>query len=205
MKLFTNKIDTPEFKEVVAFLALFYFLPIILLAYRIIPIEANPTILVLMSLIMVAYAITKPIEGRELGLRKDNFGRSMFWSSLVTIAFIVVLFIIYKTGAIRPKYSETAIFYLFYVFLSAPLQEFVFRSLMFHELKIYFKKDWFRVLLSAVIFSFAHYMYRDLSVMLLTFAAGLLWGYVYLKKPNFWALAISHAIVGAVTIFLGFV
>lgn len=205
MKLFSTKTSTPEFKEIVAFLVLFYFLPILLLAYRVIPQEANHVILVLMSLITVAYASSKPISARQLGFRRDNLGSSLTWTILASSLFLVALYFIYKTRAIEPKYAETALFYVFYIFISAPLQEFVFRSLMFHELNLYFKKDWFKVVLSAVIFSFAHYTYRDPSVLFLTLVAGLVWGFIYLKRPNFWALAISHAVVGAATVFLGFV
>lgn len=205
MKLFTNKINKPEFKEIVAFLFLFYAVPILLLAYRIIPQGATHVILVLMSLITVAYALSKPISARQLGLRRDNLGPSFVWSGLASAFFLIALFVVYKTRAIVPKYGETALFYIFYVFVSAPLQEFVFRSLMLYELNTYFKKDWFKVGLSAIIFSFAHYVYRDPSVLVLTLIAGLVWGFIYLKRPNFWAMAVSHAIVGAATVFLGFV
>ena len=205
-KSIKNRTHSLEFQELIASLIFFYFFPILMLAYGVIPKEASHGILVAMSLIMVAYAISKPISLAELGFRKDNLRAALLYQGILTFVFIIALFAINRSGLIQPKYfEESAIFYLFYIFLSAPLQEFVFRSLMFRELNIFFKKDWFKVLLSAAIFSFAHYAYRDVSVLGLTFVAGLFWGFIYLKKPNFWAVAISHAIVGAVTVFLGYV
>jgi hypothetical protein len=195
-----------EFKEIIAFLVFFYAAPILLLAYNVIPREANHVILVGMSLIMVAYSISKPIASRELGLRRDNLKQALIWQGALTAVFVAALIIVSRFRVIEPKYyGESALFYLYYIFLSAPLQEFVFRSLMFRELNIYFKKDWAKVLIAAVIFSLGHYAYRDISVLLLTLVAGLFWGWIYLKKPNFWAVAVSHAIVGAVTVFLGYV
>lgn len=195
-----------EFQEMMASLIFFYLIPILLLAYGVIPKEASHAILILMTLIMVAYALTKPIPAREIGIRKDNLRQALVWQGLATIVLIITLVIVSKTGLMHPKYYEQSpLFYLFYIFLSAPLQEFVFRSLMFRELNIYLQKDWAKILVSAVIFSFAHYAYRDLSVLLITLVAGVVWGIIYLKKPNFWAVAASHALVGAVTVFLGFV
>lgn len=195
-----------EFREMIASLVLFYLVPILLLAYGVIPREATHAILVLMSLIMVAYAISKPISARELGFRRDNFRSAMLWQGILTVILVVTLITVRATGLIKPSYfEESVLFYLFYVFVSAPLQEFVFRSLMFRELNIYFKKDWAKLLIAAAIFSFGHYAYRDPSVLLMTLVAGFFWGLIYLKKPNFWAVAISHAVVGAVTVFLGYV
>lgn len=195
-----------EFQEMIASLIFFYLIPILLLAYGAIPREASHAILIVMTLIMVAYAITKPIPARELGIRRDNLKEALIWQGAVTLVLVVTLIIVSKTGLMHPKYYEQSpLFYLFYIFLSAPLQEFVFRSLMFRELNIYFKKDWAKLLVSVIVFSFAHYAYRDMSVLFITLVAGIFWGAVYLKKPNFWAVAASHAIVGAVTVFLGFV
>lgn len=195
-----------EFKEMIASLVFFYLAPILLLAYEVIPREASSAILVLMSLVMVAYAISKPIPAKELGLRRDNFRSAMIWQGALTVFLIVALVIVRATGLIKPSYfGESALFYIFYIFMSAPLQEFVFRSLMFRELNIYFKKDWAKLLIAAAIFSFGHFAYRSPSVLLMTFVAGFFWGLIYLKKPNFWAVAISHAVVGAVTVFLGYV
>lgn len=206
LKRFRTKSRALEFQEMVASLVFFYLLPILLLAYGALPLGANHVVLVIMSLVMVAYAISKPIPGRELGFRPDNLRSALLWQGFVSLILMGALLLVSRAGIMHPKYyGESVIFYLFYVLISAPLQEFVFRSLMFRELNIYLNRDWIKVLLSAVIFSFAHYAYRDLSVLLMTFVAGLLWGFVYLKRPNFWAVAASHAVVGTVTIFLGFV
>ncbi|MDD3678833.1 MAG: CPBP family intramembrane metalloprotease [Patescibacteria group bacterium] len=195
-----------DFYEISAAILFFYLLPIASLSYGIIPRDSNHLVLVIMSLIMVAYAISKPISARSLGFRADNFFDSLRLAGIFTAILMFFLFGAAKIGIVEPKYStESPWFYLFYIFISVPLQEFVFRSLIFFEMDKYFKKGITKVALSALIFSFAHFSYQDPIVLSITLIVGLVWGYVYLSRPNFWTVTISHTLLGVATVFLGFV
>lgn len=195
-------------RELIAFIGFFYLIPILMLYFGYLPFWSRHVVLALMGFVLTAYAIGRPIGHKELGFRTDNIKRAMIWNTAVTALAIVGVVIAWKTGFLKATYlgGETIWFYLFYVLISAPIQEFVFRSLMFYELNLLLNRSaWFKITFSAFIYSLAHVMYKDPAVLAITFGMGLVWGYIYLKKPNFWGVAISHAILGAVTIFFGFI
>lgn len=194
--------------EAVGFFGLFYVLPISLLYFGIIPFRAGFAILTLTGIILIAYAISKPISGRDLGLRKDNLKSALFWSGVINLLGLLVLAYLWGQGILKPtayRYTN-AWFYIYYVLLSAPLQEFIFRSLVLFELNSFFKnKDWLKVLISAIIFSLAHSMYHSWTILAITFTIGIFWGTLYQKRPNFYAIALSHIILGFATVVLGIV
>jgi uncharacterized protein len=192
-------------RELTAFIAFFYIIPIAMLYFGLLPFWSRHLVLVLMTFILTAYAIGKPIKLRELGFRADNLKGSFLWNAVITALALGLIYLGWRFGILESRYYSGGIgFYLFYVFLSAPLQEFVFRSLMFYELNLLQRKgELAKVFISAFVYSVAHIVYRDAVVLLITFLIGLVWGYIYLKKPNFWGVAISHAILGAVTVFFG--
>lgn len=195
-----------HFQELTAYLALFYALPIFLISFGILPFSSRHIVLVGMGIILVAYAISQGIKPRLLGLRGDNlksaFGLSLLASLIMVLGVMIGLFF----GFLEPiSYDSGIAFFIFYVFLSAPLQEFVFRCLMIYEMGRFTKNSWVIILFSALIYSFAHAMYHSLLIIFITLIAGIIWGYIYVKRPNFWAVVISHAIVGAITIFFGLI
>lgn len=194
-------------REFIAFTSFFYLLPITLLYLKILPFGSHYYILTLMGIILIAYAMDKPIPMAELGIRKDNFRPAFIYHGVATLIIFLFLFAGWKVGLIQKlPQTETAAFYTFYILISAPLQEFIFRSLMLYELGVFFRGHKFlKIIISAAIFSFAHSFYRSWSVLLITFAMGLIWGYLYLKKPNLFAVSLSHAVLGAFTVFLGLV
>jgi len=61
------------------------------------------------------------------------------------------------------------------------------------------------IIASAVTYSFLHLFYNDLITIMVTFVAGLLWGWIYHKYPNFWGVALSHSVLGAVSIMVGLI
>lgn len=195
-------------QKAVGFFGIFYILPIALLYFGIIPFRATFAILTLTGIILIAYAVSKPISGRDLGFRKDNLKSALLWSGLINIIGLLAMAFLWGQGILRPSeyYHNNAWFYVYYVLLSAPLQEFIFRSLALYELNSLLKnKDWLKVLISALVFSLAHAAYHSWTVLAITFAIGILWGILYQKHPNFYAVALSHVILGFATVVLGIV
>lgn len=92
----------------------------------------------------------------------------------------------------------------FYPFLSALPQEIAFRPLFFRRYAaILPRRSDLAILLNAVVFSFAHLMYWNWVVALMTFAGGLVFAYSYRMRGNFPEAVVAHSLAGIVVFALG--
>jgi len=86
---------------------------------------------------------------------------------------------------------------LFYLIISAPLQEFVFRSYL---LLIFQHFHWnsmlFYVIFSGITFSLAHIFFKYWLISVGSLLLGMLWAAVYYYYPDLLFLSISHAVIG---------
>lgn len=200
MKIDKNK----ELTELIAFGVFFYIIPLALLSFGYIPFEGRHIILFLMGIILVAYSIQKKIKTHKLGFRVDNLKNSLLVNLFVSIGLLTVMYVAYITGALRSvNYEGTFLFLIFYVFISVPIQEFIFRSLMFYEISIFTKNKVAIIGISTLIYSLSHIMYHSLQVLVITSIVGVVWGLIYLRWPNFRGVTLSHILVGAAAVFVG--
>lgn len=202
-----NETKQQMFNEFTGFLVFFYLIPILLLSFGVLPFWSRHVILTLMGVILSAYAIDHGIKTKQLGITRSDLKSSLLLNGVLVLVSCAISYLLVRTGAINPiRYDGTLLFFVFYVFISAPIQEFVFRSLMFYEMGVFIRgKVWLKIIFSAMIYSLAHTMYHSWIVLAGTFVLGLFWGYIYAKSKNFWGIALSHAAIGAVTIMLGIV
>lgn len=188
-------------------LALVYYLPPILLWVRIIPFELRFYVLIVMAIIMAAYSYLRGFSLRELGFRKDTLVGSLFWNGLLSFVFVALMILAYQAGWIRkPTIPTWSMFFVFYVLVSSPSQEFLFRSTMFAELnRCGVEKALWQVLISAITYCFMHIFYKDAITLAVTLFMGVVWGVIYRRYPNFWGVAFSHAVLGVVSILVGII
>jgi membrane protease YdiL (CAAX protease family) len=194
-------------REFIGFIGFFYALPITLLYFGLLPFRTYYWILMIMALVLVAYAIQKGISAKELGFRKDNLKKAMLFNGIYSLIATALLYVVFSLHLLPTAGREEHLaFYFFYILLSAPIQEFIFRSLMFHELKLFYgNRKWLLIILSAVIFSLAHAFFHNWGVLVVTLISGLFWGYLFEECPNYWAVFASHAFLGVVAVYLGIV
>jgi len=91
-----------------------------------------------------------------------------------------------------------------YMFLSAPLQELVFRSGMQGFLQQLFsgnKTMWQPIILTNLLFASSHVIVSPYHV-LIVFLPGLFWGWLFARYQNLIGVCMSHAIFGAVAMFV---
>ncbi|MEM0912066.1 MAG: CPBP family intramembrane glutamic endopeptidase [Pseudomonadota bacterium] len=145
--------------------------------------------------------LTRPVL---LGIPKA----SLSFAANKNMMIRILSFIVISTIAMAILYPER----LFYVILNKPLlwlgicifyavfsvypQEFLYRTYFFARYRhLVTDIRWF-VLLNAIIFSFAHVIFDNALVYILTFAGGLLFAYTYSKTRCLMLVSIEHSIYG---------
>ena len=144
------------------------------------------------------------VSNKELGITKDNLLKSVK-RNLILIAISIIVIIVLKVFHID-KYNptETLWFYLFYVFISCPIQEFLYRGVFgYFDTNDKYKYLW--IIISGVCYSFVHIIYKDILTCVLTFIIGIIWYILYRKDKNLCGVIISHMVLGVLTILLGIV
>ncbi len=103
----------------------------------------------------------------------------------------------------QPTVPSWTLFYIFYVLVSSPSQEFIYRSVIFSEMnRAGIKNPLLQVGLSAVTYCFLHIIYKDWITLAVTFFMGIVWGVIYYRRLFG---ARDHAIVGVVSIATGII
>lgn len=188
-------------------LALAYYLPVILIWVGVISFDLRFHVLVGMALVMAVYSWLRKIHLSELGFRKDTLFGSLLWNGLLSAVFVALLYTLYFAGLIRtPTVPEWRMFFIFYVFISSPAQEFIFRSVIFAEMKRLTNFNPIaQIVVSTITYSFLHVIYNDLITLFVTAFMGVVWGILYYRYPNFWGVTLSHAVLGVVSISVGLI
>lgn len=158
-------------------------------------------ILVTFGILIYFWLRKNNISNEDLGITKRNIANSLI-SNLPIIIISVSIIILMKFLNINKFVpSETIYFYLFYIFISCPIQEFLYRG--FYG---YFDNGKHStMLISSSMYAFVHIIYKDILTIVLTFIIGLIWYNLYIKDKNLFGVSISHCIIGVVTIFLGII
>lgn len=191
----------------IAFYIGIYFLPIVLLLAGVIPMGLKYHVLIGMTAALALHSYVTGQTLEELGFRRDTFAGSLKSNGVLSLIFIGILLVMYVTGSIRPPHQPPwSPFYFFYVLVSSPCQEFVFRSKLFAEMRrTGISREAMLVSLSSFAYCFLHSIYHDTVTMIVTLFIGIVWGVLYARKPNFWGVTLSHAVLGVVSIAVGLI
>ncbi len=144
------------------------------------------------------------VSNKEIGITKDNLLKSIK-RNLFLIIILLILILFFKILHMD-KYNstETLLFYIFYIFVSCPIQEFLYRGVFgYFDMKSRYNFLW--LIISSLCYSFVHIIYRDILTCILTFIIGIIWYMLYKKDNNLCGVTLSHIFLGVVTIFLGII
>ncbi len=111
----------------------------------------------------------------------------------IPVFFLVMLFAD-KAEGISP-YLWLVILLIYPLFSVLP-QELIFRTFFFHRYRRLFPSGGQRIWISSACFGFAHLLYANWIAVLLSSAAGLLFGYRYLKSGSTAVVIIEHSLWG---------
>ena len=186
-------------------LFLLFFLPATLIATGIIPFVFRSPLLLFSFCVTVLYSVCRGFSLGDLGIRSDNLALSLKVNGILTFLFSTLLGLLFYFELIPgPFYPALTVFFPFYLFLSSPLQEFLFRGFLFAEMRAAgVRSAWILVLFSAFSFSFIHIIYGDWLTLALTFGIGLIWAGIYYHIPNIVGVSVFHGVVGMLAVLAG--
>jgi membrane protease YdiL (CAAX protease family) len=93
---------------------------------------------------------------------------------------------------------------LLYPILSVTAQEIMFRLFFFHRYRSLFGVDAQGVIvLNAVLFAFAHIPFQNVTTLVMSFFASLLWAWRYEHTRSYWAVVLEHSLYGNLIFTVG--
>ena len=79
--------------------------------------------------ILIYFVVRKfGISNKDLGIKKTNIIKSILSNLPICVVSIMIILLIRILGLNKFTPNETVYFYLFYIFISCPLQEFLYRG-----------------------------------------------------------------------------
>lgn len=145
------------------------------------------------------------VSCKSLGITKRNFLKSIKKNIPIIVFFIILIFVARLTGINKYIPNENYLFYIFYIFISCPIQEFLYRGLFGYFNDKLIKNDLLILFLSSFCYSFVHIIYKDVFTCVTTFIMGMVWYLLYKKDRNLAGVSLSHIVLGILTIILGIV
>ena len=152
-------------------------------------------------------------------LRDKTFDRSRFrlngfsnWRTLsMRFAIIASCLALYTVlaepgnalGLLRHNPAQWALIMITYPLFSVVPQEIIYRAFFFHRYSSLFVHKRVSVVTNAVLFAFAHILFRNWVAVIGSFVAGLLWATTYLKSRSLLVVSIEHALYGNFAFTLG--
>ena len=161
---------------------------------------------------VLIFVWTQKIKSKNLGLRISNFlpaAKDIFRPTLLAITLTFILFYGWRElisvplliGEINQLPSATVLA-LRYLFISAPIQEMLYRAYLINRVEFISRNKWFIQGYSAIIFMLIHTPIRNFFLTGGTLILGWIWAGHFLKYRNIFSVILSHGLIGLVYVFL---
>lgn len=104
----------------------------------------------------------------------------------------------------RYAYDTWVIVMILYPLVSVTTQEVMYRVFFFHRYRVLFAGDpQAGIVLNAVLFSFSHIIFQNVTTLIISFLGGLLFAWRYQSSRSYWALVLEHALYGNLIFTVG--
>lgn len=153
--------------------------------------------------LMVASHYQRDETLRDIGFRFDNFARAILLLLIPMLLVTAAFLIIGRLSGSGIKFSRWAtdrplLLQLALGVLWGLLQQYVLQGFVNRRAMIVLGRGWKSILLVALIFAALHL--PNLWLAAITFVGGGVWAAVYQRRPNLFALAVSHSLMTWVVI-----
>lgn len=125
------------------------------------------------------------------GLTRNHLTASLRHAVIITIIGLIVIFLLGLWLGFKPL-SIDPFWLFFYVVISVPLQEFVFRG--FIQTKLYRFGSDESIAMTSILYAAIHF--PNPLLIVLTMVAGMVWGYSFYRAPTLLGPTVSHAVLG---------
>ncbi len=197
---------TPSRKLILAQIFLIFILPVSLLFFKILPLNWRIILLTVSALFIYGIIHHEKWTHLEMGIRHDNFKKSLLPYFIFTVVSFFVLFMIAHKMQIREIDNKMFLLktWIFFIPISF-FQEFAYRSFLIPRLEKVFNSKYVVIIVNALLFTFLHIIYPSLGIVLpLVFVSGILFAWLYIKYPNLVLISIAHSILNVTALLLGF-
>ncbi len=182
-----------------------FVVPIVLIYTGILPVDFRVLLLFFVTLLTVGIMRHEKMTHEESGLIKPWW---KYWEWYLLVLVVGLAFTVYLSNFIPerkiiPIWKNVRLLTLFIPI--SILQEVLYRSFLMHKLKSLFNNMWTVILANTFLFTLLHIIYPHKEIMLpFAFSGGIVFAYIYYKKPNIVLISILHAILNFTAVYLGF-
>jgi len=186
---------------------LMFICPPLLIVFGFLPKESIMPILWAVTLYAYLYLRRKEIKVFALDFKRKDLYAVL--KRYLIISILMILFIlIYEPENFLALAKAKPLFWLLvmllYPFLSAFIQEILFRNYFFYRYETLFKGHLLLFMfVNALLFSYVHIIFDNWIAVIFTFFGGLLFAQTYLKTRSTLLTAIEHSLYGNTLYTLG--
>jgi uncharacterized protein len=183
-----------------------YIIPSLLILGNIIDFKYRFILLLVAGLVLLLHAYLSRVNFNTIGWNFSGFTSAINHIYPITLGFgfIIILAGIFQGQRLDNSHLNWY-FYSFFILASVPVQEFIYRSYLFHLCEQAGLSQQMQIFTSTILYSLMHIIYWDIPTLLLTLVSGLFWGYHYSKFKNIYSTIASHIFLGVIAIATGII
>ncbi len=128
---------------------------------------------------------------QRFGLTTREMTHSLRHAAIITVIGFVVVTIVGNSIGFKALHIDSN-WLLFYILISVPLQEIIFRGIL--QARLYRFGTFTAITIASVLYAVMHL--QNLLLVMLTLIAGAAWGYSFSKRPTLIGPIVSHVVLG---------